>query len=52
MASKLFNLSQVKDRQFAEYETGGHGIKMVYDTDLGKIIKDWLMQSSETPSKE
>ena len=42
MASKLFNLSQVKDRQYAEYESGGYGIGMVYDTDLGKIIKDWL----------
>lgn len=43
MASKLFNLSQVRDKQFAEYESGGHGIRMVYDTDLGKIIKDWLV---------
>jgi dienelactone hydrolase len=51
IASKLFNLSQLKDRQFAEYETGGHGIRMVYDTDLGKIIKDWLIQSAGTPSK-
>lgn len=42
MASKLFNTSQVKDRQFAEYKTGGHGIRMVYDTDLGKIISEWL----------
>jgi len=42
MASKLFNLSKVSDRQFAEYASGGHGIRMVYDTDLGKIIRDWL----------
>lgn len=45
IASKFFNLSQVKDRQFAEYESGGHGIKMVYDTDLGKIISEWLKQT-------
>ena len=46
MATKLFNLSQLGNKQFAEYETGGHGIRMVYDTDLGKVIKDWLAASN------
>lgn len=46
IASKLFNLSQVKDRQFAEYKSGGYGIRMVYDTDLGKIIQEWLNKKS------
>lgn len=45
IASKLFSLSQVKDRQYAEFKTGGHGIEMVYNTDLGKIIKDWLIKN-------
>ncbi|MEX1112552.1 MAG: alpha/beta hydrolase [Candidatus Andersenbacteria bacterium] len=52
IASKLFNLSQVKDRQYAEYVSGGHGIRMVYDTDLGKIIKDWLTNTAKTSSKQ
>jgi pimeloyl-ACP methyl ester carboxylesterase len=46
MATKLFNLAQVQDRQFAEYERGGNGIEMVYNTDLGKLIKDWIVKSN------
>ena len=42
MASKLFNMSKVSEKQYAEYKTGGHGIEMVYNTDLGKVIRDWL----------
>jgi pimeloyl-ACP methyl ester carboxylesterase len=49
IASKLFNSSKVSDRQYAEYVSSGYGIRMVYDTDLGKIIQEWLNKPEQTP---
>lgn len=41
-ATEIFERSQSKNRQFAEYKSGGYGIELVYNTDLGKLIVDWL----------
>lgn len=42
MASRLFNLCQSKNKQYPEYKKGGNGTELIYNTDLGKIILDWL----------